>query len=106
MASQLGLPADGSAEDLKDRFSTPSTLEIYPVALSPGSTSKPNSTILTVHDEDLTTLVVINSELSITSDQTLGFFPSEGMKSVCLQPHSLQMIVISVCSPKYGISEV
>jgi len=59
-----------------------------------------------VQDEDLTTRVVINSDLSIISDQTLGFFPSDGMKSVFLHPHWLHMIVISVCSPKYAISEV
>ena len=76
------------------------------MALSPGSTYNPNSTILTVHEEDLTTRVFISSEESMTNEQTLGFFPSDGMKSVCLQPQSLQISVISVCSPKYAISEV
>ena len=90
----------------ENRFKTPSMLEIYPVALSPGSTSKPNSTILTVQEEDLTTRIDMCSNESILNEHKVAFCPSEGIKSVCRQPQSEQIKVISVCSPKYGISEV
>ena len=85
---------------------TPSTLEIYPVELDPGVTSSPSSAILTVHEDDRTTLALTCSvELTISVHEP-AFFPSAGMKSVTLQPQLLHDIVICVCSPKYGISEL
>ncbi|MEE3270188.1 MAG: hypothetical protein VX204_03650, partial [Candidatus Thermoplasmatota archaeon] len=65
-----------------------------------------NSTSLTVHDDERTTLVLMCSDEFTLRLHPPGLLPSAGMKSVCFQPHESQSMVNCVCSPKYGISDM
>ena len=75
-------------------FNTPSIFDIYPVDEPPGSTSKPNSSIIIVQDDERTIRTFNFSILSTLIPQAPGFFPSAGIKSVCRHPQKSHNIVI------------
>ena len=73
-------------------MNTPSTLETYPDAADPGSTSNPSIGILTVQLDDRMTRALRCFEFTI-SLCPVGPRDSAGIKSVFLHPHDSQASV-------------
>ena len=88
------------------RWSTPSTLDTYPVEEAPGATSRSSSGTRTVQAVDRTTRAVRCSRSVSAKVHPVGVCASARIRSVCRQPHAKQRRVTWVCSPKYGMSSM